>query len=109
MRTPKLASGLLMKQGDKLVFVSRRDRSKFVDDISFDRRRQRSKASALSAGKKLYVELFVVDGVLLRASGASIWRGPGYSSRAATRIWRSLRTARLVIGRWAGSHRTQSV
>ena len=78
--TPKLASGLLMKQGDKLVFAPCRDRSyATVEDISPDRSLTSALDSVgLSAGKKLYVELFaVVEGGMLRASGLNLARTEG--------------------------------
>ena len=87
--TPKLASGLLMKQGDKLIFAPCRDRSySMVDDISPERSVTKALDSVgLAAGKKLYVELMaVLDGGMVGLP-ASTWRGPkgAASSRAATR------------------------
>ena len=78
--TPKLASGLMMKQGDKLVFAPCRDRSyAMVDDISPERMVTRALDSVgLAAGRKLYVELMaVVDGGMLRASGLNLARAEG--------------------------------
>ncbi len=78
--TPRLASGLLMKQGDKLVFAPCRDRSyAMVDDISSGQALTSALDSiGLSAGKKLYVELFaVLDGGMLRASGLNLARTEG--------------------------------
>ena len=78
--TPKVASGLLMKQGDKLVFAPCRDRSyAMVDDISPDRMVTAALESiGLAAGKKLYVELMaVVDGGMVRASGLNLARTEG--------------------------------
>lgn len=77
---PKLASGLLMKQGDKLVFAPCRDRSyAMVDDISAGQALTSALDSiGLSAGKKLYVELFaVLDGGMVRASGLNLARTEG--------------------------------
>jgi len=79
-KTPKIASGLLMKQGDKLVFAPCRDRSySMVDDISPERTVTKALDSVgLAAGKKLYVELMaVVDGGMLRASGLNLARTEG--------------------------------
>jgi putative lipoprotein len=79
-KTPKIASGLLMKQGDKLVFAPCRDRSySMVDDISPDGMVTRALDSVgLAAGKKLYVELMaVVDGGMVRASGLNLARTEG--------------------------------
>ncbi|MBS1189154.1 MAG: putative rane protein [Rhodocyclaceae bacterium] len=77
---PKLARGLLMKQGGKLVFAPCRDRSYAVmEDVSphagvtaaLDR-------IGLEAGKKLYVEVFaVLDGLALKASGLNFAQPDG--------------------------------
>ena len=78
--TPKVASGLLMKQGDKLVFAPCRDRSyAMVDDISPERMVTKALDSVgLAAGRKLYVELMaVVDGGMVRASGLNLARAEG--------------------------------
>jgi len=79
-KAPKIASGLLMKQGDKLVFAPCRDRSyAMVDDISPERMVTRALDSVgLVAGRKLYVELMaVVDGGMVRASGLNLARAEG--------------------------------
>lgn len=78
--TPRLASGLLMKQGDKLVFAPCRDRSyAIVDDISSGSTVTLALNSiGLQAGKKLYVELFAaMEGVNLKASGLNFARLDG--------------------------------
>lgn len=78
--SPKLASGLLMKQGDKLVFAPCRDRSyAIVDDISPNAEVTGAlKRIGLEAGKKLYVELFaVIEGMDLKASGLNFARPEG--------------------------------
>ena len=92
--TPKLASGLLMKQGDKLVFAPCRDRSyATVDDISPDHSLTAALDSVgLTAGKKLYVELFaVVDGGVLRASGLNLARAEGRCQQPGGNVesWRA--------------------
>jgi putative lipoprotein len=77
---PKLASGLLMKQGGKLVFAPCRDRSYAVmEDVS-----PKGSLTAtlnplgLEAGKKLYVEVFgVLEGMNLRASELNFARTDG--------------------------------
>lgn len=77
---PKIASGLLMKQGDKLVFAPCRDRSyAMVDDISPGGAVTRAlDGIGLAAGRKLYVELMaVVDGGMVRASGLNQARAEG--------------------------------
>lgn len=78
--TPKLATGLLMKQGDKLVFAPCRDRSyAVVDDVSSGAAVTGAlKSVGLEAGKKLYVELFgVLEGIALKASGLNFARADG--------------------------------
>jgi len=77
---PKLASGLLMKQGDKLVFAPCRDRSYAVmEDVSPGGEVTVAlNRIGLEAGKKLYVELFaVVEGMALKASGLNFARPEG--------------------------------
>ena len=79
-KTPKIASGLLMKQGDKLVFAPCRDRSySMVDDISPEHTVTKALDSVgLAAGQKLYVELMaVLDGGRVRASGLNLARTEG--------------------------------
>ena len=78
--TPKLAYGLLMKQGDKVVFTPCRDRSyAMFEDVSADRAVTAALDSVgLATGKKLYVELMaVVDGGMIRASGLNQARTEG--------------------------------
>ncbi|MBL8418584.1 MAG: hypothetical protein JNN31_10145 [Dechloromonas sp.] len=92
--TPKLATGLLMKQGDKLVFAPCRDRSyAMVDDISPGRALTAALDSVgLAAGKKLYVELFaVVDGGMVRASGLNVARSEGRCQQPGGNVesWRA--------------------
>lgn len=78
--TSKLASGLLMKQGGKLVFAPCRDRSYAVME---DTSANGSLTAALNrigldAGKKLYVEVFgVLDGANLKASDLNFARTDG--------------------------------
>ena len=93
-KTPKIASGLLMKQGDKLVFAPCRDRSyAMVDDISPERMVTRALDSVgLAAGKKLYVELMaVLDGGMLRASGLNLARAEGRCQQPGGNVesWRA--------------------
>jgi len=93
-KTPKIASGLLMKQGDKLVFAPCRDRSyAMVDDISPERLVTRALDSVgLAAGKKLYVELMaVLDGGMLRASGLNLARAEGRCQQPGGNVesWRA--------------------
>ena len=78
--TPKVASGLMMKQGGKLVFAPCRERSyAMVDDISPDGMVTMALDSVgLAAGKRRYVELMaVLDGGMLRASGLNLARAEG--------------------------------
>ena len=93
-KTPRIASGLLMKQGDKLVFAPCRDRSyAMVDDISPERMVTRALDSVgLAAGKKLYVELMaVLDGGMLRASGLNLARAEGRCQQPGGNVesWRA--------------------
>lgn len=77
---PKLAYGLMMKQGDKLVFSPCRDRSyALVEDVSADQSVVGGlEQVGLSAGKKLYVELLgVSDGLALKASALNLARTDG--------------------------------
>lgn len=77
---PKLAYGLMMKQGDKLVFSPCRDRSyALVEDVSADGAVVGGlEQVGLAAGKKLYVELLgVTDGLALKASGLNLARTDG--------------------------------
>lgn len=93
-KTPRIASGLLMKQGDRLVFAPCRDRSyTMVDDISPEGMVTRALDSVgLAAGKKLYVELMaVVDGGMLRASGLNLARAEGRCQQPGGNVesWRA--------------------
>lgn len=77
---PKLASGLLMKQADKLVFAPCHDRSYAVmDDISSNGELTGAlNRIGLEAGKKLYVEVFaVLEGANLKASSLNFARPDG--------------------------------
>ncbi len=77
---PRLAYGLMMKQGDKLLFSPCRDRSyALLDDVSGDGSVLRGLDQVgLSAGRKLYVELLgVTDGVALKASALNLARTDG--------------------------------
>ena len=92
--TPKIASGLLMKQGGKLVFAPCRDRSyAMVDDISPEGMVTAALDSiGLAAGKKLYVELMaVVDGGMVRASGLNLARSEGRCQQPGGNVesWRA--------------------
>lgn len=78
--TPKLAYGLMMKQGDRLIFTPCRDRSYAnVEDVSADGSVTKVLNSiGLDAGKRLYVELLgVLDNGLLKASGFNMARVEG--------------------------------
>lgn len=78
--TPKLAYGLLLKQGEKLVFAPCRDRSyALVEDISPDQSViQGLKQVGLEQGKKLYVELVgTIEGLALKASALNLARTNG--------------------------------
>ena len=78
--TPKMAYGLMLKQGDKLFFSPCRDRSyAFVEDVSADGSVLNILNSmGLEAGKHLYVELLgVLDGASLKASAVNMVRVNG--------------------------------
>lgn len=92
--TPKLANGLLMKQGGKLVFAPCRDRSyAIVDDVSNGSSVTEALDSiGLEAGKKLYVELIgVMEDVNLKASGLNFARAEGrcQAPGGADEAWRA--------------------
>lgn len=77
---PKMAYGLMMKQGDRLIFSPCRDRSYAnVEDVSADGSVTRVLNSVgLDAGKRLYVELLgVLDNGTLRASAFNMARVEG--------------------------------
>lgn len=77
---PRLAYGLMMKQGEKLIFSPCRDRSyALVEDVSNDGALLRGlRLVGLEQGKKLYVELLgVTDGVALKASALNLARTDG--------------------------------
>ena len=78
--TPKLAYGLMMKQGDKVLFAPCRDRSYAnFDDVSTDQAVSKLlDEMGLSAGKRLYVELLgVLENGTLKASGFNMVRVEG--------------------------------
>ncbi|MGB4063685.1 MAG: hypothetical protein WBK19_07655 [Azonexus sp.] len=77
---PKMAYGLMMKQGDRLIFSPCRDRSYAnVEDVSADGSVTRVLNSVgLDAGKRLYVELLgVLDNGTLKASAFNMARVEG--------------------------------
>ena len=79
-KTPKLAYGLMMKQGDRLIFTPCRDRTYAnVEDVSVDGSVTKVLNSVgLDSGKRLYVELLgVLDNGLLKASGFNMARVEG--------------------------------
>lgn len=91
---PKLAYGLMMKQGDKLVFSPCRDRSyALVEDVSADGSVLAGlEQVGLAAGKKLYVELLgVSDGLALKASALNLARTDGRCQQpgGADEAWRA--------------------
>lgn len=78
--TPKLAFGLMMKQGDKLIFAPCRDRSYAnVEDVSTDQSVTKVLNSmGLEVGKRLYVELFgVLENGTLKTSSFNMVRVEG--------------------------------
>lgn len=84
---PKLARGLLMKQGGKLVLAPCRDRSyAFVEDVSAGQAVTGAlRRLGLDEGKKLYVELWTtIEGVILRADEVNFARTEGRCQPPAT-------------------------
>lgn len=78
--TPKMAYGLMLQQGDKLIFSPCRDRSyAYVEDVSADGSVVKLLNSlGLNTGKRLYVELLgVLEGAQLRASSVNMARVEG--------------------------------
>ncbi|NTV69694.1 MAG: hypothetical protein HGA71_06045 [Azonexaceae bacterium] len=78
--TPKMAYGLMMQQGDRLIFSPCRDRSYAnVEDVSPDGGVTKVLNSlGLNAGKRLYVELLgVLDNGTLKASAFNMARVEG--------------------------------
>ncbi len=92
--TPKLAYGLMLKQGEKIVFAPCRDRSyAIMEDISTDRSVTKAlNMVGLDAGKKLYVELVgIVEGSMLKASGVNMAQTDGRCQLPGTKeeAWRA--------------------
>lgn len=95
--TPRLANGLLMKQGGKLVFAPCRDRSyAIVEDISNGSTVTKAlDGIGLEAGRKLYVELFaVLENVTLKATSLNFARADGrcQPSGGPDEAWRATGT-----------------
>lgn len=91
---PKLAYGLLVKQGDKILFAPCRDRSyALVEDVSPDKVVTRGlQQVGLDQGQKLYVELVgSVEGIALKASGLNMARTDGRCQQpgGADESWRA--------------------
>ena len=91
---PKIAYGLLLKQGEKLIFAPCRDRSyALIEDVSGDQSVLKALDSVgLSQGKKLYVELKgVVEGGVLKASSVNMARTEGRCQMPGTNeeVWRA--------------------
>ena len=92
--TPKLAYGLMLKQGEKLVFSPCRDRSyAIVEDVSKDQTVTKAlNMVGLNAGKKLYVELVgIVEDGILKASGFNMAQTDGRCQLPGTKeeAWRA--------------------
>jgi putative lipoprotein len=91
---PKLAYGLMIQQGEKVVFSPCRDRSYTnVEDISTDRFVTKALNSVgLDTGKKVYAELVaVLEGGILKASGVNIVQTDGRCQMPGTaeETWRA--------------------
>lgn len=92
--TPKLAYGLMLKQGEKIVFAPCRDRSyAIMEDVSNDRSVTKAlDMVGLQAGKKLYVELVgIVEGGILKASAVNMAQTDGRCQLPGTKeeAWRA--------------------
>lgn len=92
--TPRLAYGLMLKQGEKLVFAPCRDRSyAFMEDVSKDQLVTKAlNMVGLESGKKLYVELLgIIEGVSLKASGINMAQTEGRCQLPGTKeeAWRA--------------------
>lgn len=91
---PKLAYGLMIQQGEKVVFSPCRDRSYLnVEDISTDRFVTKALNSVgLNSGKKVYVELVaILEGGMLKASGINMAQTEGRCQLPGTaeETWRA--------------------
>lgn len=92
--SPKLAHGLMLKQGGKLVFAPCRDPSyAIMEDVSKDQSVTKAlDIVGLSAGKKIYVELVgTVEGVILKASDFNMAQTEGRCQLPGTKeeAWRA--------------------
>jgi len=92
--TPKLAYGLMMKQGEKIVFAPCRDQSyAIMQDVSADQLVTKAlNMVGLEAGKKLYVELLgIIESGVLKASGINMAQTEGRCQLPGTKqeAWRA--------------------
>ena len=92
--TPKLAYGLMMKQGEKTIFAPCRDQSyAFMQDVSTDQFVTKAlNMVGLDSGKKLYVELLgIIEGGTLKASGINMAKTEGRCQLPGTKeeAWRA--------------------
>ncbi len=92
--TPKLAYGLMLKQGEKIVFAPCRDRSyAIMEDVSKDQSVTAAlNLVGLAAGKKLYVELLgIVENGLLKVSTFNMAQTEGRCQLPGTKeeAWRA--------------------
>lgn len=92
--TPKLAYGLMLKQGEKIVFAPCRDRSyAIMEDVSKDQSVTAAlNTVGLAAGKKLYVELLgIVENGMLKASSLNMAQTEGRCQLPGTKeeAWRA--------------------
>ncbi|PKO90526.1 MAG: hypothetical protein CVU16_10140 [Betaproteobacteria bacterium HGW-Betaproteobacteria-10] len=92
--TPKLAYGLMLKQGEKIVFAPCRDSSyAIMEDVSQDQSVTTAlNLVGLAAGKKLYVELLgIVENGQLKASNFNMAQTEGRCQLPGTKeeAWRA--------------------
>lgn len=91
---PKLAYGLMIQQGEKIVFSPCRDRSYInVEDVSPDRSVSKAlNAVGLDSGKKVYAELVgILEGSILKASDINMVQTDGRCQMPGTaeETWRA--------------------
>lgn len=92
--TPKLAYGLMMKQGEKIIFAPCRDQSyAIMQDVSADQLVTKALSMVgLESGKKLYVELLgIIESGVLKASGINMAQTEGRCQLPGTKqeAWRA--------------------
>lgn len=92
--TPRLAYGLMMKQGEKTIFAPCRDQSYvLMQDVSTEQFVTKAlNMVGLESGKKLYAELLgIIEGGTLKASGINMAKAEGRCQLPGTKeeAWRA--------------------